>query len=48
MGEVFAVEKRFRRVETPEDLARVTTDFEEEFLAKGKPARRWAFELVGH
>lgn len=45
MGEVFAAEKRFRRVETPEELARVTTDFEEEFLAQGKVARRWAFEL---
>ncbi|MGA1238674.1 MAG: tRNA (guanosine(46)-N7)-methyltransferase TrmB [Limisphaerales bacterium] len=45
MGEAFAVEKRLRQVETPEELAGVTTDFEEEFLAQGKPARRWAFEL---
>ena len=44
MTEVFASDKRFRAVETPDELAQVRTDFEQDFNAKGVPTRRAAFQ----
>lgn len=43
MTEVFGLDKRFRPVETPENLAVVLTDFERGFNAEGIPTRRAAY-----
>lgn len=45
MLEVFAVDKRFLPVETPADLAAVTTDFERSFNLRGIATRRAAYQL---
>jgi len=45
MLEVFAADKRFVRVETPEELAAVVTDFERGFQARGVATRRAAYRL---
>jgi len=44
MGEVFAADARFRRVETPLELSSLETDFEKEFRARGIETRRVAYE----
>lgn len=43
---VFRATPGFVEVETPADLAAVTTDFERDFAAKGIPAHRMAFRKV--
>lgn len=45
MQGVFGGAPAFSAVETPPELAAITTDFEAEFLAKGIPARRAAYRL---
>lgn len=42
--EVFAGAPGFREIPTPEELAAVLTDFEEAFLAAGKPTLRASYE----
>jgi len=44
MTEVFAADRRFQPVETPDDLAAVRTDFEQEFNARGIATRRAAYQ----
>lgn len=46
MEEVFMAAPAFRRVETPRQLAQVTTDFERDFNAQGIPTLRAAFQLA--
>lgn len=43
MLEVFGSDQRFRRIETPAELAERPTDFEREFNAQGIPTRRGAY-----
>ena len=43
---VFAASTSFRAVETPADLSAVTTDFEEDFLKRGVPTLRAAYQLI--
>lgn len=45
MTEVFAGSQEFEPVETPGELAEVSTDFEREFNARGIPTLRAAFRL---
>ena len=45
MTEVFAAAKEFAQVETPSELAEITTDFEREFNAQGIPTKRAAYQL---
>jgi tRNA (guanine-N7-)-methyltransferase len=45
MQRVFGAAAAFAAVETPPELAAITTDFEAEFLAKGISARRAAYRL---
>ena len=47
MQEVFAANPAFRLVETPESLASVRTDFEEEFNGRGIPTLRAAYQRGG-
>jgi tRNA (guanine-N7-)-methyltransferase len=47
MTTVFGADRRFEAVATPETLAKVTTDFEREFNARGIPTHRAAYR-VGH
>lgn len=44
MTEVFAADKRFEPVQTPDALAAVVTDFERDFNAKGIPTQRAAYQ----
>jgi len=44
MTEVFRADKRFKPVETPGDLAAVTTDFERDFNAQGISTNRAAYQ----
>lgn len=46
MVEVFSASCRFRRIEVPEALAAVTTDFERDFNARGIPTNRAGYEKV--
>jgi tRNA (guanine-N7-)-methyltransferase len=45
MTEVFAAAKEFACVETPPDLAALTTDFEKDFNAQGIPTLRAAYRI---
>lgn len=45
MLEVFAADQRFDPIETPNDLAAVTTDFEHGFNQRGVPTRRAGYKL---
>ena len=45
MQEVFTAQPRFQESETPVELARVVTDFERGFQARGVATRRAAFRL---
>jgi tRNA (guanine-N7-)-methyltransferase len=45
MTEVFAAAKNFEKVETPNSLAEITTDFEREFNSQGIPTQRVAYRL---
>ena len=47
MQTVFNADKNFLEVETPADLAALTTDFEREFNAKGIPTNRSAWRMSG-
>ena len=44
---VFRADAAFTEVETPADLAAVTTDFEREFNAKGIPTNRASWRMTG-
>lgn len=46
MKEVFDAAKEFQAVETPAELAEVTTDFERDFNAQGIPTQRAAYRLA--
>jgi tRNA (guanine-N7-)-methyltransferase len=46
MTEVFAAAKEFASVETPSDLAALTTDFEKDFNAQGIPTLRAAYRVT--
>lgn len=46
MLEVFAGAPEFEAVETPDELKRVTTDFERDFNAQGIPTNHAAYRLV--
>jgi tRNA G46 methylase TrmB len=46
MLSVFDASPAFRSVETPEDLAAVSTDFEREFQARGVKTLRAAYRLA--
>ena len=46
MVEVFSGSTRFARIEVPEALASVTTDFEREFNARGIPTLRTAYQKL--
>ncbi len=46
MRTVFGANAAFAEIETPEALARVTTDFERDFNSKGIPTNRAAYQLV--
>jgi hypothetical protein len=43
---VFLADKSFTEVETPAELAAVTTDFEREFNAKGIPTNRASWRMT--
>jgi tRNA (guanine-N7-)-methyltransferase len=45
MTEVFGASKNFQKIETPDELAEVLTDFEQEFNAQGIPTLRAAYQL---
>jgi len=45
MNDVFGAAKEFQKVETPAELAEVTTDFERDFNARGIPTLRVAYQL---
>jgi tRNA (guanine-N7-)-methyltransferase len=45
MTEVFGASKEFQKVETPDELAEVLTDFEREFNARGISTLREAYQL---
>jgi tRNA (guanine-N7-)-methyltransferase len=45
MTEVFDMDKRFQKIETPPELAVLLTDFEKEFSARGIKTRRAAYQL---
>jgi tRNA (guanine-N7-)-methyltransferase len=45
MQDVFGADKSFRLVETPKELAELTTDFERDFNAQGISTRRAAYQL---
>jgi tRNA (guanine-N7-)-methyltransferase len=47
MKDVFGASSLFERVETPEELASLTTDFEKEFLARGVGTLRAAYRGKG-
>ena len=47
MIEVFRADKSFTEVETPAELAAVTTDFEQEFNAKSIPTNRTSWRMTG-
>jgi len=44
MTEVFAASKAFQKIETPDELAEVLTDFEHDFNARGIPTLRAAYQ----
>jgi tRNA (guanine-N7-)-methyltransferase len=44
MTEVFAADKNFSKIETPETLAKIVTDFERDFNAKGIRTLRAAYQ----
>ncbi|HMJ91489.1 MAG TPA: hypothetical protein VK530_16825, partial [Candidatus Acidoferrum sp.] len=46
MQSVFDANVHFAPIETPEELARVTTDFERDFNAKGVPTNRASYEKI--
>jgi tRNA (guanine-N7-)-methyltransferase len=46
MTNVFAVSTAFRPVETPSELSKLLTDFEEDFQKQGIETRRAAYQLV--
>jgi tRNA (guanine-N7-)-methyltransferase len=46
MREVFGVDKKFKEVETPVELAELPTDFERDFNARGIQTLRAAYESV--
>lgn len=46
MTEVFDADKRFKKIETPVDLAAVFTDFEKGFHARGIKTLRAAYQLT--
>ena len=46
MQAVFGVSRTFRGVETPAELAGICTDFEREFIARGVPILRAAYERL--
>jgi|SRR5690242_3036043 len=45
MTEVFGAAKEFKKVETPELLTGITTDFERDFNSRGIPTLRAAYQL---
>lgn len=45
MTEVFGAGREFQRIETPVELAELTTDFEREFNVRGIPTLRAAYRL---
>jgi tRNA (guanine-N7-)-methyltransferase len=47
MTGVFAADRRFQVLETPQELAGLRTDFEQDFNARGIPTRRAAFQRDG-
>jgi tRNA (guanine-N7-)-methyltransferase len=47
MTAVFGANAKFKAVETPAELAAVTTDFERGFNAKGIPTNRAAYQRIG-
>lgn len=46
MQRVFGADHAYARIEIPEDLARLHTDFERDFLARGISSRSAAFEIT--
>jgi tRNA (guanine-N7-)-methyltransferase len=46
MTEVFGSDKKFQKIETPDGLAELPTDFEREFNARGIQTLRAAYQLV--
>lgn len=48
MNEVFAAAREFERIETPLELAGITTDFEREFNAQGIPTNRAAYRVLNY
>jgi tRNA (guanine-N7-)-methyltransferase len=46
MTEVFGASKEFQKIETPDELAELPTDFENEFNARGIQTLRAAYQLV--
>jgi len=46
MLQVFALDQRYKRIETPSSLLALKTDFETEFNARGIPTRHAAFQRI--
>lgn len=46
MEEVFGRNRTFSRIDTPDDLKQITTDFEREFNAEGIPTNHSAWQLT--
>jgi tRNA (guanine-N7-)-methyltransferase len=46
MTEVFTAQKEFQKIETPAELAALSTDFEKEFSARGIKTLRAAYQLI--
>ena len=47
MTEVFAADKEFSKIETPDELSEVLTDFERDFNARGIPTLRAVYKVLG-
>jgi tRNA G46 methylase TrmB len=45
MNEVFDAAKEFNKIETPSNLAEISTDFERDFNVQGIPTLRAAYHL---
>jgi hypothetical protein len=45
MTEVFAASRDFQKIETPAELAELTTDFERDFNSRGIQTLRAAYRL---
>ena len=45
MTEVFGAAKEFQKIETPAELAEITTDFERDFHSRGIPTLRAAYRI---